>query len=134
MLVSVCLLDDLILGFCYSSLSLETGGFELITSTITLVLQVNRLTKCASHPGMYSSPFSIVSIVDFKHVFVSWVVEETRSSQEEITSYRYFAAMYLSHVRLLSKIFITFLANFPFQYPLKTSVNLMVISTNILVL
>ena len=29
MLVSVCLFDDLILGFCYSSLSLETGGFEL---------------------------------------------------------------------------------------------------------
>ena len=28
----------------------ETGGFEL-TSTITLVLQANRLTKCASHPS-----------------------------------------------------------------------------------
>ena len=27
----------------------ETGGFEL-ASTITLVLQANRLTKCASHP------------------------------------------------------------------------------------
>ena len=26
----------------------ETGGFEL-ASTIILVLQVNRLTKCASH-------------------------------------------------------------------------------------
>ena len=48
----VCLLDELILGFCYSDLTLESGGwthFEL-TSTITLVLQVNRLTKCASHP------------------------------------------------------------------------------------
>ena len=27
----------------------ETGGFEL-ASTITLVLQAKRLTKCASHP------------------------------------------------------------------------------------
>ena len=30
-------------------LTLETGGFEL-ASTITLALQANRLTKCASHP------------------------------------------------------------------------------------
>ena len=36
--------------FCYSNLRLETGGFEL-ASTITLVLQANRLTKCASHPA-----------------------------------------------------------------------------------
>ena len=45
----VCLLDELILGFCYSDLTLETGGFEL-ASTITLVLQANRLPKSASHP------------------------------------------------------------------------------------
>ena len=37
---NVCLLDELILGFCYSDLTLETGGFEL-ASTITLVLQTN---------------------------------------------------------------------------------------------
>ena len=43
----VCLLDELILGFCYSDLTLETGGFEL-ASTITLALQGNRLTKFAS--------------------------------------------------------------------------------------
>ena len=41
----VCLLDELILGFCYSELTLETGGFEL-ASSITLVLQANRRTKC----------------------------------------------------------------------------------------
>ena len=41
----VCLLDEFILGFCYSDLTLEASGFEL-TSTITLVLQGNRLTKC----------------------------------------------------------------------------------------
>ena len=45
----VCLLDELILGFCYSDLTLQTGGFEL-ASTITLVSQANRLTKYASHP------------------------------------------------------------------------------------
>ena len=43
----VCLLDELILGFHYSNLTLKTGGFEL-PSAITLVLQANRLTKCAS--------------------------------------------------------------------------------------
>ena len=41
----VSLLDDLILGFCYSNVLQETGGFEL-TMTITLV---NQLTKCANH-------------------------------------------------------------------------------------
>ena len=46
--VFVCLLDELILGFCYSNLTLKIGEFEL-ASTITLVLQANRLTKCASH-------------------------------------------------------------------------------------
>ena len=45
----VCLLDELILGFCYNDLTLETGGFE-IASTITLVLEANLLTKCAIHP------------------------------------------------------------------------------------
>ena len=45
----VCLLDELVLGFCYSDLTLETGGVEL-ELTITLVLQANRLSKCASHP------------------------------------------------------------------------------------
>ena len=39
----VSLLDELILGFGYSDLTLEIGGFEL-ASSITLVLQVNRLT------------------------------------------------------------------------------------------
>ena len=48
----VCLLDDLILGFCYSNLRWETGGLEL-TSTITVVLWANRLTKCASHPRFH---------------------------------------------------------------------------------
>ena len=43
----VYLLGESILGFCYSDLTLETGGFEL-ASTITLVLQPNRLTKCSS--------------------------------------------------------------------------------------
>ena len=49
MLISVCLIDDLILGFCYSKLKQETGGLEL-ASTVTLIVQANQLTKCASHP------------------------------------------------------------------------------------
>ena len=51
------LLDELILGFCYSDLTLETGGFELAL-TITLVLRSSRLTKCASH--------NICSILSFR--------------------------------------------------------------------
>ena len=47
----VCLLDELILGFGYIDLTLETSGFEL-ASIITLVLQANELTKCASHPRL----------------------------------------------------------------------------------
>ena len=43
----VCLLDDLILGFCYRNLTQANGEFEF-SSAITLVLQANRLTKCAS--------------------------------------------------------------------------------------
>ena len=39
----VCLPDGLILCFCYSNLTRETGGFEL-ASTTTFVL-----TKCANH-------------------------------------------------------------------------------------
>ena len=42
--------------FLLSDLTLETGGFKL-TSTITLVLQANRLTKCASHTPKNCHPF-----------------------------------------------------------------------------
>ena len=48
----VCLLDELILGICYNDLTLETREFEL-ASTITFVLQANRLTKCASHTNSH---------------------------------------------------------------------------------
>ena len=44
----VCLLNELILGFCYSNLTWETGGFKL-ASTFTLALQANQLPKCANH-------------------------------------------------------------------------------------
>ena len=57
----VCLLEGLILGFCHSDLTLETGGFEL-TWTITPALQANRLTKCASHPNYWVIIFQIMLI------------------------------------------------------------------------
>ena len=44
-----CLCDDLILAFLLLQVRWETSGLELL-SIITLVLQANRLTKCASHP------------------------------------------------------------------------------------
>ena len=48
MLIFFYLLKDLILGFWYNNLTRENDGREL-ASTITLVLQTNRLTKYASH-------------------------------------------------------------------------------------
>ena len=53
MLIFVCLLVDLILGFYYSNFTQETGGLEV--TTISLVLQVNRLTKSASYPIVIST-------------------------------------------------------------------------------
>ena len=58
--ITIWLIDNVILifclltcwidfRFCCSYLTWEIGGFEL-ASTIILALQVNRLTKCASHP------------------------------------------------------------------------------------
>ena len=58
----VFLLDELILGFCYGDLTLETGGFEL-ASTITLVLQAKRLTKCASHPEYLNALYLMIGEV-----------------------------------------------------------------------
>ena len=45
---NVCVLDDMILGFCYINLTWETSGFELAL-TSTLEWQANQLTKCASN-------------------------------------------------------------------------------------
>ena len=46
--MSVCLLDGLILGFCYSNLTRKSGRSEL-KLTITLALQANRISKYASN-------------------------------------------------------------------------------------
>ena len=69
MLILVCLLVDLIHGFCCSYLTLETGGLEF-ASTIILVIQANRLTKCTSHPLIWlladtvsSEKFSSMTLV-----------------------------------------------------------------------
>ena len=44
--ISVCLFDDSILGFCYSSLTRKADRSELIP-TIIFELQANLLTRCA---------------------------------------------------------------------------------------
>ena len=49
MLISVCLLVDLIFRFCYNYLTCKTGGADLAW-TIILVAQATRLTKCANCP------------------------------------------------------------------------------------
>ena len=58
----VCLLDELILDFYYSDLALETGGFEF-ASPITLVLQANQLTKCASQLFICTFTYVVLSLL-----------------------------------------------------------------------
>ena len=67
MLVSVCLLDDLILDFCCSSLSVETNGFE-VTSTITLVLQANRITTPKYWVVVHTKTFTAMNFFTRLHV------------------------------------------------------------------
>ena len=43
MLISTCLLNDVILGFYYSNSTQEVDGIEL-ASTVTLVLQADQLS------------------------------------------------------------------------------------------
>ena len=51
------LLEEFILRFCHSDFTWGNGGFEL-TLTITLVLQANRLTKCAGqYPNFWCQYF-----------------------------------------------------------------------------
>ena len=41
----VCLLDELILGFCYRDLTLETGGFELASTIILVTRELTNQVK-----------------------------------------------------------------------------------------
>ena len=66
----VCLLDELILGFCYSDLTWETGEFEL-ASTIALVLQANRLTKQANRVGSTKQMF-YKNFTKFVRKYMCW--------------------------------------------------------------
>ena len=78
-LIFVCLLDEMMLSFCYSNLTLETCQLEL-PWTITLALLANRLAKCASHPWIYLqnfvplSPFTYNSIKWFPIVLYSFIL------------------------------------------------------------
>ena len=72
----VYLLDELTLSFCYSDLTLETGGFEL-ASTITFVLRANRLTKCASHLRNSVVMFTFFDL-DRKHPFWTYLVHKIK--------------------------------------------------------
>ena len=45
----VCLVDELIPGICYSDFEMGDRWIWIRIDHLTLVLQANRLTKCASH-------------------------------------------------------------------------------------
>ena len=47
MMQLICLLDELAVGFCYSDLTLESGGFEL-ASAITLDYKRTKNMKSCS--------------------------------------------------------------------------------------
>ena len=63
-----CLFAWIDFRFCYSHMTSETGGLEL-ASTIILVLQANRLTKCASHPELVNVNVYI-KIKAFKNIIM----------------------------------------------------------------
>ena len=68
----VCLLDEFILGFCYSDLTLETGGYEF-TSTITLVfLLMDKIIKNKRGLELVTSPLQVTKHVQ-KNSFLSSV-------------------------------------------------------------
>ena len=81
--ITIWLIDDVTLSFClftwwfdssffcYSNLRRETGGFEL-ASTITLVLQVNRLTKCASLPRIFSKAPAFLVKLQIEYLCFCW--------------------------------------------------------------
>ena len=70
----VCLLDELILGFCYSDFDIGNRWIWTCINYMTLVLQAKWLTKCTSHPKRGSewwnkikkNKFSLVSDLDVK--------------------------------------------------------------------
>ena len=74
----VCLLFDS--RFCYSYLTWETGWLEL-ASTIILVLQANRLTKCASQFALnWQDPTHVLSVVSLWVLFsIFWKIENRRT-------------------------------------------------------
>ena len=45
----VCLVDELIPGICYSDFEMGDRWIWIRIDHLTLALQANRLTKCASH-------------------------------------------------------------------------------------
>ena len=89
----VCLLDEMILGFCYSDLTLETGGIEL-ASTITPVLQANRLTKCASHPKTINGLIQWTSF----YMIGTFVMKESRKLDKFLAGYPFLSCAILKVV------------------------------------
>ena len=83
----VCLFDELILGFCYSDLTLKTGGFEL-ASTITLVLQANWLTKCACHSRKFLYSAQLQENMDQKklRIWLFYTQLKLRSSGQALVT------------------------------------------------
>ena len=91
--IFVCLLDEMILGFCYSDLTLETGGIEL-ASAITPVLQANRLTKCASHPKSINGLFQWTSF----YMIGTFVMKESRKLDKFLAGYPFLSRAILKVV------------------------------------
>ena len=86
MLIFVCLPVGLIQGFCYGDLreqNLVTGGLELV-STITLKLQANRRTRCASQS---SNVFNVAYQYRTWIVFLTWnyMIAQNKRAVERIS-------------------------------------------------
>ena len=83
----------IILGFCYSNLTRENGGFEL-ASTISLDLQTDRLPKCASYLKYEHS----------KTKSISWGLQKVNERWERQKTVKFFHQnMTFSQNELLTK-------------------------------
>ena len=102
--VFVSLLDELILGFCYSNLTLETGGFEL-ASTMTLVLQANRLTKCASKIVNFFKTIDVHIAIIYQKL-TRMDEEQAVLKQLKISNFNMWSSLTLKTFNIFSKVMI----------------------------
>ena len=98
MLIFFCLLDDLILGFCYSNLTWETDGFELASLQIrTSITLANRLIKCASHPSFKNRIINyLLANLECRFCTYPWLQTRYNKAPNNNIGYQYYGLHFRS--------------------------------------